>query len=74
MRNTGLIKRPRIGRSIIGRGHHCKICSRPMRSGAPIVCADCKDKGYTDDVIAELEKDLRKKVKDEVDSWRQKLS
>ena len=74
MKNTGLIRRPRIGRSIIGRGHRCKICSRPMRSGAPIVCADCEGKGHTHDVIKVLEEDLKKKVDDEVRSWKPKQS
>jgi len=61
-------------RQIIGRGHHCKICSRPMRSGAPIVCADCEDKGHTHDVIKELEDRLKQIVDDEVKSWKPKQS
>jgi hypothetical protein len=74
MRNTGLIRRRTIGRSIIGRGHHCKICSRPLRSGAPRICADCESKGYVDNVIEELEEALKQKVDDEVKLWMPKQS
>jgi len=74
MRKSGVIRRLRIGKQLIGRGHHCKICSRPMRSGQPIICVDCEDKGHTHDVISKLEKALKKKVKDEVESWKRKLS
>lgn len=73
MRKIGVKKRM-IGRPIIGRGHRCKTCSRPLRSGASEVCADCRDKGYVGNVIEELEEGLRQKVDKEVKSWLPKQS
>ena len=45
-----------------------------MRSGEPIICGDCSDKGYIHDVISDLEEALNKKVDDEVKSWKPKPS
>ena len=66
--------RRRIKRNVIGKDHHCRICSRPMRSGAPTTCADCLAKGYVGNVMQELEDALRIKIQNEVDSWKPKQS
>ena len=31
-------------RTVIGRGHYCKICYMPLRSGNPEICHNCMER------------------------------
>lgn len=74
MKNTGIKRRLGLRGNIVGKVHHCKICSRPMRSVLPTICADCEDKGHVEEIIKTLEDRMKKQLEEEVNSWKLKQS